>query len=50
MRERPNRLIALMQGREIYLSVEEQSAGDCEEEPEDEDEFEDEEPDLCVKE
>jgi len=52
MRECPNLLIALMQGGEIYLSVEEPT-GECEEDPQEEDEFEDgedEEPGLCVKE
>uniref|UniRef100_M1DR03 Uncharacterized protein n=1 Tax=Solanum tuberosum TaxID=4113 RepID=M1DR03_SOLTU len=42
-----------MQGGEIYISVEEEPIGECEESPQEGDEFEDgkdEEPDLCVKE
>ncbi|XP_015159875.1 uncharacterized protein [Solanum tuberosum] len=53
MRKCPNRLNSLMQGGEIYLSAEEEPTGECEEDPQEEDEFEggeDEEPYLCVKE
>ncbi|XP_049394747.1 uncharacterized protein LOC125859049 [Solanum stenotomum] len=51
MHKCPNRLIALLQGGEIYLSEEREQEYSGEEDPQKEDEFKDgeDEPDLCVK-
>jgi len=52
-RQQRHKSLLQEKGGEIYLSVEEEPAGDCDEDPQEDDEFEDredEEPDLCVKE